>query len=239
MKKRVLGSEKGFGFLEVFFAIAVLLIFIFSYNQHIANVHKAERTTSVVAVRDRIIAGVRTIAKMPAALRNSMRATDGVTIVNPELLACIGANPPGTCKNGTVFPLTLYSPIVNIVGNSYSIKPISAPLGSQTPLRFDLYGVPCAADRNQTDCPLMLFTSFKANCPPEKILTFPGGPIAANTLNLAPAATCTVAESIEVFYSVLLDPKLTLFYPELSAFIQPVEGSVVAPVLKVSGNLPQ
>lgn len=165
-----------------------------------------------------------------------MRAAIGGLAVNPELLACAGGNPVNSCQSGVEYDLTLYSPFLELsaTGSVLGVQPISSPRGSAAPMRLDAFGSPCAVAG--PDCPLLVFTSFKAQCGPPPPPATPPSPI---TLQLVPQSTCTVADVIEVIYSVQLDPNVTATDPHLATLTSPVKGSVVVPVVAISGNLPQ
>ncbi|MNL40152.1 hypothetical protein D3C87_1624780 [compost metagenome] len=100
-------------------------------------------------------------------------------------------------------------------------------------MRIDTFGAPCPIAG--PGCPLLVFTSFRAQCGPPP----PPAPPAIPTNDLSPAATCTVADVIEVTYYVQLDSDVAVTDPELRNFITPITGSVVVPVVAISGNMPQ
>jgi hypothetical protein len=50
---------------------------------------------------------------------------------------------------------------------------------------------------------------------------------------------CTVADVIEVTYTVRLDQSVETSDPELKAFVTPISGTVVVSVEAISGNKPQ
>ncbi|MNL32592.1 hypothetical protein D3C87_1544560 [compost metagenome] len=197
-------------------------------NKH-SNINRSNNT------KNRILAGVRDLAGMPASLRVSMRASANGAAINPELLACAGGNPVNSCKTGVEIPFTLYSPLIqrSNTGQVLGALPISAPLGSNTPMRIDTFGAPCTVAG--PGCPLLVSTSFKAQCGPPSL---PAGPPSPG-VDLAPTATCTVADVIEVTYYVRLDSQVANADPELTSFVTPISGSVVVPVVAISGNVPQ
>ena len=101
-------------------------------------------------------------------------------------------------------------------------------------MRIDNFGAPCYVAG--PDCPLLVFTSFKAQCGPAPMPATPPSPI---TLELLPLGTCTVADVIEVTYYVRLDANVAVTDPSLMSFVTPITGSVVVSVATVSGNVPQ
>ncbi len=233
-------NQSGIGMIETIVGLALITIFVAVSISYLSKVNLKNNVNRTIATRDRILSGIRSLAGMPASIRNSMRASNSAgTAVNPELLACVGGNPPNSCQSGIEYPFALYSPVVVLdsVGNPIGIRQVSSPKGSLTPLRFDTFGTPCAELSDQ--CPIIVYTSFKAQC---GILPPPGGipysaPIPNTALNRL--TTCTFAELIEVNFSVQLDPALANSNSSLIGFLTPFVGTVVTAVVDISGNQPQ
>ncbi|WP_413290230.1 prepilin-type N-terminal cleavage/methylation domain-containing protein [Bdellovibrio sp. HCB337] len=229
-------KNKGFALLELMIAFAILATVVFVALEYSNIMRKNTSLSRTVGTRDRILSAVRNFAGMPAALRNSMRAALAGIPANPRLLACAGGNPLNSCQTGVVYPLTLYAPLVvrSPTGVILGIQAVSAPIGSATPMRLDTFGVPCSTPG--PDCPLLVSTSFRAQCgPPLRDASAPP----PTQADLVPQAICTVADVIEVTYSIQLDPGISSADASLSSFISPVTGSVTTPVAAISGNLPQ
>lgn len=228
----------GFTLIEVLASLALISIFVIMVLNYSSVLNKHSNRNRSNNTKNRILSGVRDLAGMPASLRVSMRASNNGHAINPELLACAGGNPLNSCKTGgPEIPFTLYSPIIQRWDNG-SIRgasPISAPLGSSEPVRIDTLGGPCPTAGPNPSCPLLVFTSFKAQCGPPPLP--PGAP--SPTVELAPMPTCTVADVIEVTYYIRLDATAATSDPELLTFMTPITGSVVVPVVAISGNKPQ
>lgn len=231
-------NQRGLSLLEVMVAAGVVGVFALVMISYSNVVQISTGLARSMSTRDRILSGVRGVAGMPAALRNSMRASraDG-SIVNPELLACAGGNPANSCDDGKVYPLTLYSPLImmNSAGQPIGIQAITSPFGTANPMRFDNFGVYCQT-ANQ-GCALLVYTSFRPKCGPTAL---PNPPPAVITQKmLEPQKKCTIADVIEVTYQVQLDPALAESNPDLSPFLAPLTGTVAVSVIEISGNVSQ
>jgi len=228
----------GFTLVEVMIALALISVFVFIVLDYSSVLGKHTNLNRSSSTRNRILSGIRDLAGMPASLRVSMRASSGGVAINPKLLACAGGNPANDCTTGEEIPFTLYSPIIqrDSSGAILGIVPISAPykIPITNPMRIDTYGAHCSVA--SPSCPLMVFTSFKAQCGPPPMPLIPLSPI---TLEFVPRDKCTVADVIEVTYYVLLDTTVEGYDPALISFLTPAQGSVVVPVVAISGNVPQ
>lgn len=229
-------NQSGLTLIGVSIGIGIVSILLLVILASINSVDVGLSQNRLVTTKDRILSGVRALAGMPAALRNAMVAGDGLgTPINAGLFACAGGNPLNSCNHQQQYPLTLYSPIVTFAGSvPVSIQPISSPIGGTGPaLRFDTYGVPCAT--TGPECPLLVSTAFKPTCgAPQRNPLLP-----VTAAMFAPAATCTIADSVEVIYQVQLDPALLATNPELATFASTVSGTVSVPVQLISGNVAQ
>lgn len=238
MKSLRLCSAAGFGMIELLIAFAIVMGFVAFFinavdSQNIMSQHNRASETF-----DRIVAGVRDLAGNPAALRNSMRAVsaDGATVVNPALAACAGGEPLNGCVGQTDYPFTLYAPFVTNGSGGALIQPVSSPSGSPNPMHFDAWGTPCAT--GSPTCPLIVLTSMRAQCAPAAQDPSKTGPGSLTAAMLTPQSNCTIADMIDVSYTIKLDPTITPD-PALSPFLTPVTGTVSTPVVLISGNQPQ
>ena len=229
-------NQSGLTLVAVCVGIAIFsslfLLILASINSVDTNLSQ----NRLFATKDRIITSVRTLAGMPASLRNSMIASDNSgASVNPGLLACAGGNPANSCIHKNQYPLVLFSPVLTFVGGlPMSVQPISSAINSAgPPLRFSAYGIPCTT--LGPECPLLVYTAFKPTCGP----AFRDPFLPVDLTMIVPQATCTIADSIEVIYQVTLDPTLLATNPELSIFSSPVTGTVSVPVELISGNIAQ
>lgn len=229
-------NQSGLTLIGVSIGIGIVSILFLVILASINSVDTGLSQNRLVATKDRILSSVRSLAGMPAALRNAMIAGDSSgTPINPGLFACAGGNPLNSCNHQQQYPLTLYSPIVTFAGGlPVSIQPISSSIGGTGPaLRFDTYGVPCTT--TGPECPLLVSTAFKATCG-----TAPRNPLLPVTPAMfVPQATCSIADSIEVIYQVQLDPALLATNPELATFASTVSGTISVPVQLISGNIAQ
>lgn len=227
---------KGFTLIEALVVIVILTLAVLMTMNFASLVNKNGSLTRSVSTKNRVLAGIRDFASMPATLRASMRASNGGTPINPGLLACAGGNPTGNCKNGFQYDLTMFAPILarDPSGGILGVQAISAPLGSSTPMRIDTFGFPCQTASPQ--CPFLVSTSMKAQCGPA-----PRAPAAPppTSAELVPLPICTVAEVIEVTYYVQLDPNISDSDPLLASFLTPATGTVTLSVVSISGNVPQ
>lgn len=234
-------QQLGFSLVELLLAIGLLAVFInlsLIFSDSLQRSLRISRTTST---RDRILAGVRNIAGMPTALRASTRAAQANgTPVNPDLYNCVASVLINACQTNQEYPLTLFSPVVALdaTGNPLGLLPIASPAGASTNMHFDSFGVPCATV--SADCPFTVSTSFLPQCPPN---TLPATPPAtsdpAYLSLLAPMPTCTIAETINVIYTVQVDPIALAANPELAVFSTPFSGSVTTSVKLIFGNDPR
>jgi len=231
-------KNSGFTLLEVLIATVIITCVVVMTIAFSSVMNKNSNLTRNISTKNRVLSSVRDFAGIPATLRASMRASthgaSGDIPINPELLACAGGNPPNACHSGEEHAFTMFSPIIarDPAGNILGVQAVSAPWDSPTPIRIDSFGSPCTTPSRE--CPFIIYTKMKAQCGPP-----PKGAAPPTNTDLAPQATCTVADVIEVIYSVKLDPSLSTNDPELASFIVPVEGSVVVPVVAISGNVPQ
>lgn len=234
--KHSVNNQHGFTLIEILLTLSLATIFLFLALNYSSVITRNTSLTRKSSTKNRILSGIRDFARMPAALRISMRAAVNGIAVNPKLLACAGGNPANSCKNGEEIPLTLYSPILqrNAAGDILGVQVISTPLGSAKPMRLDSFGVPC--DIAGPECPILVFTSFKAQCGPPPP---PVGPPSTTTDQFVPQSLCTVADLIEVTFYVQLDPNIVAVDPSLGPLAAQASGSVVVPVAAISGNLPQ
>lgn len=229
-------QRNGFTMVEVVVALALVSIFAIMVTHYSSTLNKNSNIHRSNNTKNRILSGIRDLAGMPASLRVSMRASANGVAVNPKLLACAGGNPANGCKTGELVPFTLFSPIIqrSNTGTILGAVPIAAPSDSTTPTRIDTFGAPCPTA--SLSCPLLVSTSFKAQCGPPPLPATPPSPV---TVQLIPMENCTIADVIEVTYNVKLDESVGVTDPELLSFIAPISGTVVVPVVKISGNVPQ
>lgn len=236
MKKFRISKNSGFTLIEVLITTGIVSVFIAMAMQYSVMMGRQTQRVRNVSTQNRVLSGIRELARMPATLRASMRASyDGVA-VNPQLLACAGGATPNGCQNGVEFPFTMFSPIFpqSPSGQILGVQPISAPLGSSQPMRINSYGAPCV--EASSDCALLIYTSFKAQCGPPQVAALPTT-ITAD--QLLPAATCTVADVIAVTYYVQLDSSMESTDPGLASFVNQSSGTVTVSVRAISGNKPQ
>jgi prepilin-type N-terminal cleavage/methylation domain-containing protein len=226
-----LKQNDGFTLLEVMVAMGLGIIFFLGSLNFIQMNSAASTLNRTISSRARILAGIRSVAGMPASLRASMRAMSSKSEpVNLGLRNCVGGVNPKDCKNGHNYSLTLYLPEVildPVTKVATSLIPITAP-----PARFDTFGQSCS--KLSAACPLVVSTTFTPQCPPPPMAS----PSHANAGNLAPASVCTVAELVAVTYSVQLDKNLVApTQPALFTFVTAVTGTVNVSVSDISGNV--
>ena len=229
-------NQSGLTLIGVSIGIAVFSSLFLLILASINSVDSSLSQNRLLATKDRIISSIRSLAGMPASLRNAMIASDNTgAAINPGLLACAGGNPANACSHKNQYPLVLYSPVLIFVGGvPQSVQPISSAINGVGPLlRFSAFGVPCTTVG--PECPLLVFTAFKPTCGPP--FRDPFAPV--DLTMFSPQANCTVADSIEVIYQVQLDPALVATNPELAIFASPVTGTVSVPVELISGNVAQ
>jgi prepilin-type N-terminal cleavage/methylation domain-containing protein len=234
-------KNSGFSILELLVAIAVLSIFVEMSLVFSDAINRSSELNRTIATRERISSAVRNVAGMPAALRSSIRASLGAgSYVNQDLNNCVAGTVVNACKNDQVYPLTLYSPTIamDASGIPLGLLPITAPVGSPTPSRFDSFGVPCA-DSNP-NCPFRVYTSFRPQCPPPPLPAIPPPTTDPSYLTFfKPMATCTIAEAVHVVYSVEVDPAAAAGYIGLSSLTTPITGTVTTSVKLIFGNDPR
>jgi type II secretory pathway pseudopilin PulG len=236
-------KNAGMTLLEVVFTIGLIAIVSSAIMAYRTSMSQSSQLSRYVASRDRILASVRTVAGMPAALRNSMRASnDGVNPVNPQLNNCIVGTNSEQCSSSTTSGFVLYSPIVGFdgSGNVTGVTPITiagpppSPITTGATQGYDSFGAPCSP--TGANCPFQIYTSFQPQCAPSPLPTPSPTPIPSSALE--PAPTCTVADVINVTYWVALDPAAATL-PGLAALITPASGQVTTSVSLISGNQPQ
>lgn len=231
-------GRAGFMLVEILVGLGMLCLVTLAILNYLSMLSGNTQVYREEASRDRVTSGIRTFAGMPAALRNSMRASEASgTLINPQLNSCLGGSPPNSCQSGQLVPMTLYSPLVAFAPNGtvLGVQPITAPVGSSTPRRFDNFGAPCSQPGPY--CALEVFTSFVPQCGPAP-LPAPPPPLLSPNL-LVPMSTCTVADVIQVNFQIQLDPAYLKSLPGLAAFVTPLSGSVVTSAFAISGNSPQ
>lgn len=234
-------QPNGFTLVEVIIALALVSIFAIMVVNYTSILGKHSNINRSNNTKNRILSSIRDLAGMPASLRVSMRASSGGVAVNPKLLACAGGNPIDNCNTGEIVGFTLFSPLIQRNPTTGAVQgtlpPMSAPFGTTQTARVNTFGAPCPPGSPASPaCPLLVYTSFKAQCGPAPLL---GPPPATITTELLPQKKCTVADVIEVTYYIKLDPSLANTDPELQSFVTNVTGTVVVPVVKISGNVPQ
>lgn len=229
-------KNAGFTLVEALIAIMLITLCVFMTMNYSSVMGQRAFLTRNVSTKNRVLSAIRDFAGMPATLRASMRAASGGVAINPQLLACAGGNPINSCNGDTEYPFTMFSPLIerDAAGNMKGVQAVSSPLGSSTPMRVDSSGTPCTVAG--PSCPFLIYTTMKAQCGPPPLPVTAPSPI---NLELLPEAKCTVAEVIEVTYYVQLDPNVAATDSTMSAFITPVSGSVIVPVIAISGNVPQ
>ncbi|HEY8271407.1 MAG TPA: hypothetical protein VIG33_11010 [Pseudobdellovibrionaceae bacterium] len=236
-----LRDSSGMSILEILICIGLLSVFIVMSLIFSDSLNHSTQLGRTMATRDRISSGVRSIAGMPAALRNAMRAAqvDGVTPFNVNFNNCVAGTQANACVNNQEYPLALFSPTVamDAAGSLLGLLQITSAVGVVATNRFDSFGVPCV--QTNPDCLFVVHTSFRAQCPPATLsATAPASSDPAYIPLLIPMATCTVAEAVNVFFSVEVDPAALAANPGLSVFSAPITGSVATSVKLIFGNDP-
>jgi hypothetical protein len=232
-----LRNHDGFSTVEVLLGFGLVAVFVLA-TLSFSNIRNLSSTLSRTTItKDRLIASVRTIAGMPAALRNSVRASVGGKLVNPALYACVSGLPANTCANGIDTPFTLFTPtlIIDASGNLKGVQPITSPTGAAQPLRFDTFGSPCSIPSPR--CSILVFTSFSAQCPPAPRPS--PAPVVTAADELQPMANCTIAESVTITYKIQIDPNQASSMTSLAQVGKPFVGNVTTLVKLISGNTPQ
>jgi prepilin-type N-terminal cleavage/methylation domain-containing protein len=231
--------EAGFTLLEVLFAMAITAIFAGASLRYTDSVRNSAQLNRIFASRSRVLSGIRTLAGMPASLRNSVRAAGpSGGPLNPDLYNCTNGAVASACTTGKAVPFTLFSPLIQpLPSGVLATLPVTAPSGT-TPIpayaRFDAFGLPC--DDLQVDqCPIAVQTEFSAQCGPTP-MPFPAPANPTSPVNyLAPRATCTIADVINVTYWI------HLYSPYVAGGTgdDVISGPVTTPVVQISGNAPQ
>lgn len=231
-------NKKGFSLIEMMVITGFVGVFVLLMLNSAKNAENQLLTQRTSITRDRIIASMRVVSGMPAALRNSVRAknADG-SVVNPELVNCASGTVLNQCVSNVTFPLTLFSPYLrmNNAGQAVGVDAVTAPIGSATPKRFDSFAAPCTVPG--PNCAIVVYTGFKARCPPPGLPSPRPDPIPPELL--LPANTCTVAELIEVTYVIQLDPAVVDGGQIKGLLLAPVQGYVSTLVEDITGNEPQ
>lgn len=229
-------KQNGFIFVEVmivttlFGAFALLIL---NLSQSTSKTMNIER---MILARDRVVSSLRSMAAMPATLRNSMR----VAGYNQELVDCVnGTGGVGGCENQKQYPLELFAPFLPIdaSGNVLGGWPVTASQGSGEKSYFDYFGVPCDKEEKGASCSIVAFTGFRPQCPPPPLPS--PRPVVITPAMLEPMANCTVADIIEVYYSVEIDPASLGDARVPAHYLQPVVGYMAVPVIKITGNAPR
>jgi hypothetical protein len=237
-----LSQIQGIGIVEVMMAIGLLSVFIFVTVSYSEAINHKTLIGQKVGTRERMLSGVRNVAGMSAALRNSVRASlaSGVGPINPDLYNCVAGTLLNACKNNEEYPLTLFSPTISVdaAGNAKGLLPITAFVGSLVPKRFDAFGVPCK--EGNLECPFRVYTSFRAQCPPPPLPAVPPSMADPAFLELLkPMATCTIAEVINVTYVIDVDSAELAKDSNIVNSMGPLTGSVATSVKLIFGNDPR
>jgi hypothetical protein len=188
-RTHLLENEKGFTFVDVLVASALLVsgaLFIISSAAQSAEAAKA---AMVSAARENLTVKIRRYANLPASLKAS-----AATPVNVDLENCLyatnrrGDGSSGPCRQDVAMPLTLHSPWDSEPVAGGPLAPAAPP-----PAAFDVFGNTCIA-RNPAGtapaatCPWVAVGSFIAKCP-------------------ANSGTCAVAQSVQVRISIRWNPE--------------------------------
>jgi hypothetical protein len=218
------------------------LVFIFATISMIffASLGRSTHQSRTMTTRDRISIGVRNAAGMMASLRNSVRASNGSAPINLELNYCLGGIMLNMCKNDFEYPLTLFSPVIamDAAGNPLGLLPITAAKGSLSSVRFDSFGLPC--NKTSPDCIFVVYTSFRAQCPPAKLPLAPLLPTDPAYMNyFKPMATCTIAEAITVTYNIEVAPEIKTSSDNGLLDFAPITGTMTTSVKDIFGNDPR
>ncbi|MGZ3743237.1 MAG: pilus assembly FimT family protein [Pseudobdellovibrionaceae bacterium] len=234
-------KNAGLSVIEVLIAIALLSIYVALSIDFSDSINHSTQLGRTQSTRDRISSGIRNIAGMPVALRNAMRAAlpGGVTPFNLAFYNCVSGTNPTSCNNNQDYPLALFSPTVAMTstGALLGIVQITSPTGTPPVNHFNSFGVPCVV--TDPDCLFVVHTSFRAQCPPATLTATSPLPTDPAFIGLmSPMPTCTVAEVVNVAYTVEIDPALVSLHPGLSGFIAPITGSVSTSVKSIFGNDP-
>lgn len=236
-----LGANSGLSIIEVLIGIGLLSVFVIMSLIFSQSVNRSSHLNRAASTRDRLLLRVRNVAGMPSTLRNSIKASLPTGLpANPELNNCLAGTQANACKNDQESSVTLYSPTLTLdaAGNPLGLLPITSPQGTLTPNRFDSFGVPCAP--GTPDCIFIVYTSFRPKCPPYPLPATPPAPSDPAYVDLLkPMDTCTIAETVNITFSVELDPAIVSATPSLTKFNSPIQGTVTTAAKLVMGNDPR
>lgn len=232
-------NQVGLTLIDVVLMLSLLSIGMAVVLSYVGFTSKRNSLMVAASTRDRIWTGVRMMAGMPAAIRNSARASspDGTQPVNLELRNCINGVQKNQCVSGLESGFALYSPVLNLDedGKPIGIQQVTAALG-ESALRVDTAGFPCTKD--SPGCIFLLSSSFKPHCAPENLPAV----LPANLLNpnvFAGTLTCTVADFIEIKFFIEVAKDAPAESAELAAAVAGKTGSIFLSVKDISGNDPQ
>ncbi len=228
-------NQRGFSLIFVLVGLGLLsvtLLFVLTYVQTMAS---QSRYFELTGTRDRIWTSIEMMISQPAAIRNSARASGaGGAAMNVDLRNCVNGVIANQCRDQVESGFAFFSPVVALdaAGTPVGVQQISVPPLSPNPLMFDAFGYPCTA--GDANCVFVVTTSFIPHCGPPAIGGMPANPLSPNVF--APSAVCTVAEYLEIKYSIDLDRNGN------SGFVNSFtgkSGSFLVLVKKISGNDPQ
>ncbi|MGZ3749312.1 MAG: hypothetical protein ACXVCD_18390 [Pseudobdellovibrionaceae bacterium] len=165
-------KNSGLSVLEILIGLGLLSVFIVMSLIFSQSINHSSENGRVQATRDRLILRVRNVCGMAAALRNSIKAAlpSGTTSINQDLNNCVTGAQGAVCQNNQVYPLTLFSPTLEMdsSGNPMGLLPVTSPPGSPTPSYYDIFGAACA--QGSPNCVFIITTSFKLNVHPRPFL---------------------------------------------------------------------
>lgn len=234
--------KSGFTLVELLIAIGILSIFITMSLIFSQNVNRSSDLGRTTSTRDTLWLKIRNVSGMPSALRNSIKAAVAgtTTPVNKDLNNCVSGLQANACVNNQTYPLVLFSPTVSLdaAGNPLGLLPITSYKNSPTPSYFNSFGSPCV--KGTPDCLFIVYTSFAPQCPPPMLPQSPPATSDPNYLDyLKPMDICTIAEVVNVNYTIELDPDVAAAQPSLGKFNQIMSGTVATSVKLIFGNDPQ
>lgn len=233
-------KNSGFTFIELLIGIGLVTAFVTISMMFFTSVGRSTQLSRAATTRERMSLGVRNAAGMMASLRNSLRASSGTTPVNLELNYCLAGIVVNLCKNDVEYPVRLFSPAVSMdaAGNPQGLLPITGAKGGLTSVRFDSFGQPC--NQGSPDCIFVVYTSFRAQCPPAKLPLAPPSPKDPAYLDyFKPMSTCTIAESITITYVVEVAPGVTTSAYSVLMGFTPIIGTMTTSVKDIFGNDPR
>lgn len=239
-QKLSLKSDEGFTLLEVMVAMGLGVVFLLGSINYMKMQSNTTLLLRTISSKDRVVATMQANAGMAAALRASMRAvnTSG-KFINPDLRNCAGGLTYSGCSNATLYRLTLFNPVITLnqsTGAAVGVTPMTAPSPFQSgdnPAYYDTFGQACS--QPGPACPLQVSTSFTAQCAPSPLPSPAPNPLTVQYFQ--PAAMCTVADVINVTYTIQLNSSVPT-NSNLSAFIQPITGTTGVSVHDISNNVP-